>query len=183
MKKLILIFVSLFILNGSFAQNNQKGDFEIHAGLGFGVYGITSNDFEDNNSSGVPGLVSLGVSYQLSEKWNLGLNYERLGFLTEADSNEKAVANNIGVIIGYNIVNNEKNVININLETGFSSFRYDDFKEEEYVIGTGPEFQLGGTWKHYWGDHLGMYLGMSIPYFYYSEFKNKDGDALEVFSI
>jgi hypothetical protein len=181
MRYIISIFIVVMLVNLTEAQVLQKGNFDIHAGLGFGVYGVTSNDFDDDNSSGVPGLVSLGVAYQVSDDWSLGINYERMGFLTESDSNNKAVANNFGAVVAYNIVNNDKNAFNVSLEIGYSSFRYDDFKEQEYVIGSGPEFQLGTSWKHYFGDKIGMYLNLSVPYFYYTNFKNGDDDKLKVY--
>jgi hypothetical protein len=173
----ILLIVTPGTVN---SQALQKGDLDIHAGTGFGILNLTTNDFEDDQHTGVPGLLSLGVAYQFNEKWSVGLNYERMGFLTEADSNEKAVTHNFGLISYYNLSNNEKNVFSILLDAGISSFRYDDFKEEDYVTSTGFMIQPGGSWKHYWGDHIGFYLNLSVPIAYYSEFRNKDDDLLEV---
>jgi len=100
----------------------QKGNVDINAGVGFGIYTITSNDYEDENSAGVPGLLTIGTAYQISNAWGLGLNYERNGFATDPDSNNKAFLHNIGIIGSYNIVNGEKNVLYAFLGIGFSSF-------------------------------------------------------------
>ena len=182
MKNIIISLLAIFAVNQASAQALEKGDFDIHVGLGFGIYSVTSNDFEDDNSAGVPGLFSVGIAYQLSDKWSLGLKYERMGFLTEADSNHKAVSNNFGVVVAYNFINAEKDILNASFETGYSSFRYDDFKDQAYVIGSGPEFQLSATWKHYFGEKFGMYMNMSVPYFYYTNFKNGEDDKLKVAS-
>ena len=178
-----LIILSLFFYGfGTSIGNGQaltKGDFDIHLGTGFGIFSITTNDFEDNQHTGVPGLFSLGVAYQLNDKWSIGINYERMGFLTEADSNEKAVTQNFGIIGSYYFSNNEKNAFSTFLEVGGSSFRYDDFKQEDYVTSSGFMIQPGVSWKHYWGK-AGFYLNFSIPYAYYDEFRNKDDDVLTV---
>jgi len=181
MKYFIVLAISVLTINTTNAQALLKGDVDIHAGVGFGVYGITSNDFDDSKSTGVPGLISLGAAYQLSDAWSVGLNYERNGFATDPDSNHKAILNNIGIVGAYNFVNSDKNVLNVAVELGFSSFRYDDFKNEEYVIGTGPQFQFGAGWKHYFGGKVGMYMNFSVPFYKYSKFKNADGDELKVY--
>ena len=181
MKYLLTGIATLVLFYSSEAQAIQKGDVEIRAGVGFGIYSITSNDFIDDHSAGVPGLVSLGIGYQISDRWILGLNYERMGFITESDSNTKAVSNNIGLMAGYTILNSDKNSFMLSFEAGSSSFRYDDFKDEAYVIGSGPEFQLGGTWKHQFGKTVGMYINFAIPYFYYTNFENDDDDKLKVY--
>ncbi|MEQ8323784.1 MAG: hypothetical protein RIC15_02230 [Vicingaceae bacterium] len=180
MKKISAGIFLAFVVFQAQSQALQKGNVDIHLGVGFGIYSFTSNDFEDNTGAGVPGLFSLGVAYQLSDKWSLGINYERNGFVTDPDSNNRAVSNNVGLVGGFNFVNSEKNVLHVNLEAGYSTFRYDDFKDEDYVIGTGSQIQLGAGWKHYFGGVMGMYMNFSVPFFNYSQFKNSEGEQLVV---
>ena len=181
MRSVLFLFITSIVFNSAYSQVLQKGNVDINAGVGFGIYTITSNDYEDEKSAGVPGLLTLGVAYQLTDAWSIGLNYERNGFVTDPDSNNKAVLNNMGITGSYNFVNGEKNVLHAFLGIGYSSFRYDNLKDEEYVVGKGPQFQLGAGWKHYFGGKIGMYMNFSVPYYNYTKFKNGDGEELKIY--
>jgi len=182
-QRLISALTLLLISNAITAQAIQKGDFEISAGSGFGFYGLATNEFEDNTNFGLPGVISLGVSYQLSNSFGLGINYERNGFLTDPDSNNKAVSNSIGLAVAYNVVNAEKNAVSLTLEVGGSGFRYDDFKNEDYVVSTGGHLKLGGHYRHYFNDHLGFYLKLNLSSFTYTSFENQNGDQFKVYRL
>jgi len=180
MRKIIVLASLLLIISNTFSQALQKGNLDVRVGAGFGIYTFTSNDYEDNTTNALPGLFNLGLAYQISDAFSLGLDYERNGFVTDPDSNNKAISQNVGITAGYNFVNGEKNVLLAFFQLGYSSLRIDDFNESEYVTTRGSQIQLGAAWKHYFGETLGMFINFSIPFYSYNEFKNSKGDVYEV---
>lgn len=180
MKKVFLVFTSFLLTSATFSQVLVKGVIDVHTGLGFGIYSLKSNDYEDNTGGALPGLFNAGASYQITDGFFLGLDYERNGFATESDSNEKAVSQNFGLTGGYNFLNKEKNALQVFLTVGTSRFRYDNFNSEDYITSRGTQVQLGLTWKHYFGETFGMFMNFSIPYYSYNEFSNSKGDRYEV---
>ncbi len=179
MKLLISTFVFLVISTNGLAQALQKGNFDVHAGVGFGVYTITLNTFEKESDGAVPGLLNIGVAYRITDDFSLGIDYERNGFVTDADSNSKVVSQNIGITAGYSIVNSEKNVITPFIQIGSTSLKFEDFDGQDYVTSSGTQLQFGFAWNHYFGDKIGMFANLSVPVYMYSEFKNSNGDVYE----
>jgi len=68
MKKIILLFVS-FIPVLIFAQAVKKGNVEITAGTGFGIYGASdnesNNDTSQSDSTAVAALLDVSLNIQL----------------------------------------------------------------------------------------------------------------------
>ena len=87
----------------------------------------------------------------------------------------------LGLVLSYSVVNGEKNTLDLLFEAGMSKFRFDDFNDEEYVDGVGPELQIGGSWRHYFGDRIGMYMNLTLPYYHYASLKNADGEELKTY--
>ncbi len=180
MKQYIFLVSFFFIFSNSYSQALQKGNLDLHAGAGFGVYTFTSNDYEENTTNGVPGLLNLGLAYQVTDGLSLGIDYERNGFVTDSDSNTKAVTQNFSLTVGYNVINGDKNVLQAFFQLGTSSFRFDNFNDQDYLTSRGSQIQLGAAWKHYFGETFGMFLNFSVPYYSYNEFKNSSGDVYKI---
>lgn len=176
--KMMAIFIVTYTNVES--QILTKGDVDISLGVGFGIYTFTTNDYEDNSTAALPGLVNINAAYQLSDKFALGITFERNGFVTDPDSNIRATSLNFGLTAGYNIVNSEKNVLQPFLVVGSSNFRFDNYNNQDYVKSNGTQVQLGLSWKHFFGETIGMFLNFSIPYYSYNEFVNSNGDTYEV---
>ncbi|MEQ8562085.1 MAG: hypothetical protein RID18_11310, partial [Cytophagales bacterium] len=75
MKLFITSFLILLISNTGFSQALQKGDIDVHAGLGFGIYNFTIKAFETENADAVPGLLNAGAAYRISDAFALGIDY------------------------------------------------------------------------------------------------------------
>lgn len=180
MKSLILMTIIIVTCSNVDSQILSKGDIDISLGVGFGIYTFTTNDYEDNSSAAVPGLLNVSAAYQISDKFALGIAFERNGFVTDADSNVKATSLNFGITAGYNIINSEKNVLQPFLVVGSSNFRFENFNNQDYVKSNGTQVQLGLSWKHFFGETVGMFLNFSIPYYSYNQFVNSNGDTYEV---
>ena len=170
MKKVLGISAAIFFTLNIYSQSIEKGDFLIKAGVGFGVYSLSSNDYEESSNAGVPGLIPLSLTYHVSEKFGLGLEYERNGFVTDS-SHKKAISHNFGVKASYNFVNSEKNTLSAFFYLGSSSFRFDNFDDRDYITGSGSLVQFGSEWNHFFGEKIGMFINFSIPYFSYNTFK------------
>lgn len=180
MKRILVIIVCALVSSASLkAQVLKKGNIDTYLGVGFGYYTLNSNLFENETSAVVPGLINLGAAYQITDGFALGLDYERNGFVTNADSNNKAVSQNFGLRASYNVLNKEKNALKAFIVLGTSTFRFDDLDTKNYAVSRGSQFQIGGEWKHYFGGKLGMFLNFSIPFYSYNEFKDEDGDVWE----
>lgn len=162
------------------AQALEKGDFDVKAGLGFGVYSLSSNEFEDNSGAGIAGLINVSGVYQFSNAFSAGLDFERNGFATDQDSNQRARSLNFGFVLNYNLLNAEKNVIQPFLQFGWSNFTFDNYDQGDYVQSRGSYFQLGLTWKHYFTDGFGMFVNASCPWYSYNEFQNSKGQTYEI---
>jgi hypothetical protein len=180
MKKLLFFAIISIVSLPSFGQALVKGNFDIRVGTGFGVYTLTTNDYEDNTTGAVPGLLNVGVGYQITDAFVLGIDFERNGFVTDPDSNNRAISQNFGLTAGYNFLNKEKNVLQAFLHVGSSTFTFENLDNQNDVKASGTQIQLGLAWRHYFGEVAGMFINFSIPYYSYNEFKNSDGDVYEV---
>ncbi len=179
MKRFILLIISAFFMQSAFSQIMQKGNFDIRAGVGFGVYNFNTTAYEDNQHSAVPGLFNLGIAYQISDDFSLGLDYERNGFVTDDSTDSKVVSQNIGVTASYHFINGEKNALAAFLTVGTSNLKFEDFDDSETVTARGTQVQVGLAWRHYFSDNFGFFLNTSFPYYSYNEFKNSNGDVYE----
>ena len=179
MKLFITTLLFLIISTTGFSQALQKGNIDARAGLGFGIYNFKINSFESEEGAAVPGLLNVGLAYRITDDFSLGIDYERNGFATDADSNSKVVSHNFGITAGYSFLNSEKNVLTPFLQIGAGGLRFDNFDNQEYVTASGIQVQLGLAWNHYFGETFGMFANVSVPGYFYSKFKNSKGDVYE----
>jgi len=180
MRKLLFLALAITTISSVFSQALVKGNFDIHLGTGFGVYTLTTNDYTDNTTGAVPGLLNIGAGYQITDAFVLGIDFERNGFATDPDSNNRAISQNFGLTAGYNFLNKEKNVLQAFLHVGTSNFTFENLDNQNDVKASGTQIQFGMAWKHYFGEVAGMFINFSIPYYSYNTFKNSDGDTYEV---
>lgn len=179
MKKILLLLVS-FIPLITFAQAIHKGNCEITAGTGFGIYDVSNNESNDsakNNSTGATGLLNVSFKYAISEKFSLGFILERNGFAH--DSLNKAHSINIGLDAQYLFVNKEKNVIYIDFLGGYSNFKFIDNKNKNWVVGNGLTIQPGIGFKHYFGKTFGFYLQSNYAFYRYKKLIDANGNILK----
>ncbi len=179
MKLLISTLLVIFFSFAAYAQALQKGNIDVHAGVGFGIYNFTIKSFETENADAVPGLINLGASYRISDAFSLGLDYERNGFVTDADSNEQVVSQNFGITAGYSLVNSDKNVLTPFFQIGATRLKFENFDNQDYVTASGLQLQFGLAWNHYFGERFGLFINASTPYYSYNKFKSSNGDVYE----
>jgi hypothetical protein len=183
MKSILTLLVGfLLFTNTSFSQCTKKGDIDGKVGFGFGIYNLANNDETEQNSGGVPGLITLSSAYALGDRWSLGLQYERNGFLTNKDSSDAARSHNLGLAGTYRFVNREKVAFYVDLILGISSFTYEKNQINgtlDKVTSSGSNLQLGLGMKQYFGQHIGWFWELAFTNYSYKKFTNKDGDVLK----
>ncbi len=109
---------------------------------GFAIHGTSSDDPNIENDGAVSGLLNASAYYSLTEKWALGVLYERNGFATDQDSSESAKASNVMLGVLYRLRNGEKSTIAMHLLMGGSNFRYDDKSSGNEIHGNGFSLQI-----------------------------------------
>ena len=180
MKKILLLFVSLMPLF-IYSQAIQKGNIEFTGGTGFGIYGASdnesNNDTVKNNNTAVAGLLDVSFKYTISNKFNLGFIIERNGFAH--DSSNKAHSINVGLVAQYLFVNKDKNVIYLDFVGGYSNFKYVDKGSKNWVTSNGLNIQPGIGFKHYFGKTLGFYLQSNYAFYSYNKIVDSNGNVLK----
>lgn len=180
MKKLLLLFVIIIPIL-TFAQAIKKGNIEISAGTGFGIYGTSdnesNNDTAKNNNTAAAGLLNVSCKYAISEKFSLGFILERNGFAH--DSSNKAHSLNVGLNAQYLFVNKDKNIIYFDFVGGYSNFKYVDESSKNWVTSNGLNLQPGIGFKHYFGENLGFYLQSNYAFYSYKKLVGDNGEILK----
>lgn len=180
MKKILLLFGCLIPVL-TFAQAVQKGNVEFSGGTGFGIYGAsdneTNNDTAKNNNTAVAGLLDFSFKYAIFKKLNLGFIIERNGFAH--DSSNKAHSINVGLDVQYLFVNKDKNVIYLDFAGGYSNFKYIDKGSQNWVTSNGLNLQPGIGFKHYFGKTLGFYLQSNYAFYSYDKLVDSNGNVLK----
>ncbi|MFI5220218.1 MAG: outer membrane beta-barrel protein [Bacteroidia bacterium] len=116
MKKIFLCFISTLIVAAAYAQ--RKKEFQIRGGFGFAVYGTTTEfaytpsdpDLVLKDEDGAATVhLPLELRYEISQRFNLGLDLKWGSYLYDPDSSE-GKANRFYVIgfgAEYTLVNND----------------------------------------------------------------------------
>lgn len=180
MKKIILLFVSIIPIL-TLAQAVKKGNIEITSGTGFGIYGASDNesdnDTSQNNSTAVAAILDVSLKYSIIDKLCLGFMLERNGFVH--DSSNKAHSINIGINAQYLFLNKEKNVIYFDFLGGYSNFKYIDKGSKNWITSNGLNIQPGIGFKHYFGKILGFYLQSNYSFYSYNKLTSDNGEILK----
>jgi len=184
-----LILMSIFFVLPVFSQDQEiedesdlstRNEFQIYGGIGFGLYSLNDNDSESDKFITATGIYSLGVYYSVSNRFYVGIGYERLGFATNQDSVTTAFVQNIAILTKYNAHSTEKSAIHFNLSIGTTRFKYFDQKTSTNINASSIFIEPGLGYTHFWGQHLGYYLNTSYYYTRYNKLVNKDNQSLKV---
>lgn len=170
-----LLFITFF----AEGQVISKGDIQVNAGTGFAIHGISSDDPNLQNDAALSGLINLSGYYNLSEKWGLGILYERNGFATEEDSSEAARSSNLMLGALYRIKNGEKGSFDISLLFGPSYFEYERTDSGEKIRADGVTLQLGIGFKHYFGNTVGIFSDLLYSGYVYDKLEDEDDNVLQ----
>jgi hypothetical protein len=156
------IFILLSSLNFTFSQGFEKGTFAIDAGLGLGIYRTQSNEPNSKEDGAGAFLIPLSFEYGISNRIGAGLYFTPQSYISNPDSSNAATGLNIGILLGLHLYNGKKSTILARLGFGGAGLTYSENKPgqpQNSIRGGGTHFLIGGQWRTYFGNHLGLFLG------------------------
>lgn len=162
----------------------EPGNLELNMGGGFGLYGGSSNDDDQDTTSGPDAgssLIELGFSYSVQENFAVGLNIERNGFLTDNDTvteDNYGYSYNIRLSPAYRFVNKEKTCFYVRGLVGVSFFKYGNHYDNSWVKSTGLSYGLELGWQHHFTEKVGMYINSGWAGYSYAKLTDHNGDVL-----
>ncbi len=163
------------------AKTLEGGEVLFDAGLGFGVHIFSTNEEEGNIGGGVPGLLYAGIGYNVLPNLALGVIYERNGYLTDPDSAFQVVSNNLGLSLNYHVFNRNNILLDLGMTFGTSSFRFENFRNNESLESQGSQVKFLAGIKRYFNDNIGVYMAFTVPIHSYKTFKDQDGNVYEIY--
>ena len=181
MKNIYLLLISIFICNLVFCQ---LSNFSAGAGLGFGVYGIKTNDKsakKDTNITDITKLITLiRADFSITKRYVIGVKFEKNSYLTKIDSSKNASSISIGINGRFNVVNKEKNLLYFELIPAYSYFTYSKIinKKTDKIYSNGINFQVGFGWDHYFLNHFGMFINTYIANYNYYKVVNSNSNTI-----
>lgn len=181
MKNIILLFTSALIYISGTAQYEQ-GDIDFSLGTGFGIYGGSTNNVDEVDTTGVDaacGLINVGVNYAIIDELSMGLSFERNSFVGQnndsVSTDNYGLTNNFKFITEYRFVNSEKNALSFRAGLGLSLLDFGDHMVSTFVKGNGLNFELGLNYEHYFGEHVGLFINAAYANYNYKKLENENG--------
>jgi len=177
MKKIFLGIISVIVFTAAHAQ--RKKEFQIRGGFGFAVYGSTSEFaftaydpdvvFKDEDGAATVHL-PLELRYEISERFNLGLDIKWGSYLYDPDSSD-GKSNRffvLGIGAEYTLVNRDNfrwylgagfNAAGLELEENYTSFGIPINQVATYS-GSGVRINSGLLW--FFAGKLGLNFNMGF---------------------
>ncbi|HBX49970.1 MAG: hypothetical protein A2275_04120 [Bacteroidetes bacterium RIFOXYA12_FULL_35_11] len=172
------LFLTLLLLHISIILFSQEQKFNIYAGVGFGIYGGSTNDPNDKDTTSVDagcGIIHLSADYMIKENIYSGLMFERNGFLTDTGSTDHAFSINIAWTASYKL-HGEKNSLVISIMPGYSLIKYQNGSSGNFVEGNGIVFQAAIQWDHFYTKHIGMFIQPAFASYSYTKLTDESGN-------
>lgn len=183
MKKVGIFLMSTLLYFTGTAQYEQ-GDIDFGLGGGIGVYGGSTNDVDEVDTTGGPDaaavLFNIDVNYAVIEELSIGVDFERNSFITQDDSTDTdsyGNSNNFKFNVQYRFVNSEKNCLALEGGIGMSAFKFGDNISNEYAKGSGLTYEFGLDYQHYFGENVGMFINVGYGGYQYKELRNQANEV------
>ncbi len=178
MKKIVIaVVLSLLLINFSFGQAFEKGNWNIDVDLGAAAYGVQTTNtivigaltFTQTDGDGTASTVfRLGGEYGISDRIGLGL---KLGtsnyFIAEEDKDTVKSVRSTDFALNFNfhMLNAQKNDLFLTLGFGVANGKWEYQNSPgiflSYISGSGSYFTLGLTDRIFFSDHIGMLFKLS----------------------
>ncbi|MFH2141641.1 MAG: hypothetical protein ABIJ97_04415 [Bacteroidota bacterium] len=176
MKNFIVLTIFFLISFLAVCQSFQKGNYDLKAGLGAGIFSIETNDPADSSIQGI-GMITINYPvqfhYSIRDKWSLGFSLAKNHIITNIESNNVyANLNHIGAIVQYRVANEQDDAINLDASFGYTGFSWNDKKRKEKISGDGSFFQLGASYNHYFTNVSGIYFNFNFVTIELKDIKN-----------
>ena len=179
MKKITFFVIASLITISVFSQekNNISGN---SYKCNIGYYQGTSNEENSKKDTAACAIIKLHFDYSVIKNLAIGFSFERNGFFTNKDSSDKASSLNLGLSFKIKFISREFNSLYLDIMPAYSYFTYqkETNNQIDKIKSNGYNFQVGLGWDHYFGDHLGMYLGTYYTLYRYSEIIDASNDEI-----
>ncbi|MFH2095959.1 MAG: outer membrane beta-barrel protein [Bacteroidota bacterium] len=167
------------------AQILEKGTVSIDPGVGFGIYGASSNDNKNPAEGGINaacGLVYLDLNYSLLNSLGIGAGVERNGYLGGDSANAESYVRSWNIPLSFDtrVVNSDKNTLSLKIFAGPSLIRFGNPDNDQFVHGSGFDFGLGIHFRHYFNEHIGFFLNGMYARYSYRKFYDENENLLKV---
>jgi hypothetical protein len=171
---LFTLFAFISFNNQTFAQSNEAGTLSINGGVGWGLYGTTSEETFDGTTIGqdTSGILSvffpISIHYGFAERFSGGIYVRPGSYYDRVDSNTVTTGTNsiftAGGELCFYIVNKDR--FNFYTKGGFGINKLTINDTEDPLI---SERKYGGThWKWdlgfnaYFSDAIGMFFNLGV---------------------
>lgn len=168
-KKIFLVACTLSICSMVFSQANEKGNFNIDFGGGAGIYNNNTSYFYTiwkesvylyNGLDGNCAYLNIYGEYSLRNYLSAGINY-KTGFFTVEETEQfgnKHSLNEFGLQCRFYLINRDKFTFFGNVRAGTSYLKQRKNENEDPLKWNGRNTGLGGGFKWYFMDNIGIYL-------------------------
>jgi len=187
MKQFILTTSLLLISIISFSQSVTQGNILVNGGFGIGIYSGKLST-ADTTETAVPGLLSIGAGYAITDDIIAGVRLERNGYIVAEEDSNKITSINPSIFATYNIVNSDKATLYFTAEYGYSRIRF--ISEDKYGVennvsiksksGGKLNFDLGTN--IYFSDNIGMFFNVGYAMYSYNKltYHNDQSDPTDL---
>ncbi|MGP8214126.1 MAG: hypothetical protein ACLQQ4_01045 [Bacteroidia bacterium] len=175
MKKLLVLFASVIILQHLNAQSFDKGSLVISANCGLDAYAIkehnvnkATNTSQDTTGAAASTNFNLGAEYGVLKWLGLGLQFKLDNYIHNDSSVSSAIGFEVGVIVNFHIVRTQHFNLVAGCDFGISNLTI-NLPENNYQIygsGTWADFHI--TPRFYFG-RFGLNANIYFPVINYPD--------------
>lgn len=181
------LFIPLLILNSVFfcgqasAQDkfSTSGRVNISAGTGFGLYNLSTNQFDDPDNAALNGNLQLAADLGFIPLLSGGIMLFRNGFVTDKDSNDRATIAGLGLYAHLNFARRPKTTWFLTAGVAGTIFTYENFNSKGKVSGKGSQVFAGLGFRRYFGNHVGIFTEVHMTGYNYNQFIYKSDQNLK----
>lgn len=177
-KSRLLIIFLLFLSLSSYSQSVTVGSSELGAGLGFGLFHVSTNDTAGATSLAASGVIQAHYQYAFKNELSVGLLLQRNGFLTEKDSGNTVRSYLAGASVLFRAVNGEKTVLYFGLSGGQSWMNLYHKASNRYVNGEGYFMDFMAGTRMFFSERIAMFIELSYNKQHFSNFDDNNGNLL-----
>ena len=177
-KYLLPVFFFLACSLSSYSQAVTSGSSELGAGLGFGIFHVSSNDTAGGTSLAASGVLQAHYHYAFRDEFSGGLLFQRNGFLTEKDSGNSVRSYLAGGSILLRAVNGEKTTVYFGLSGGPSWMHFYHSSTNTYVDGRGYWMDVMAGTRIFFSGTLALFIELSYNKQHFTNFDDRNGNLL-----
>jgi hypothetical protein len=176
-----LILISVMLCNQTAAQDkfSTSGRINISLGTGFGLYNLSTNQYDDPDNGALNGNLQLAADLGFIPLLTGGVMVFRNGFVTDKDSNQRATIAGLGLYVHLNFARRPKTTWFLTAGVSGTVFTYENYDSKGKVSANGSHVFAGLGFRRYFGDHVGLFTEVHVAGYNYNSFVYKSDQALK----